>query len=546
MRLFVWVAFLSAEAFGQPQEALPAFQAADVHTSPHAANPNMSGGIFRGGRYALRQANMVDLIRLAYGVEAENVQGGPSWLEEDRFDVIAKAPPATPQETIPKMLQILLADRFKLVIHNDTKPMPSFVLTVGKGKPKLKEAAGSAPAGCDMEPPKPPQGDVIPMIVVSCHGMTMKAFATTVHNMAGGYLTNPVVDATGLEGAWDFKIQWTGRGLLARAGADGLSIFDAVDKELGLKLEAQKYPTPVIVVDSVNEMPTPNAPGVTTSLPPPPPLEFEVAVLKQSVPGAPPRGGGIQPGGRIDLPGAPLIVLLRLAFDLQIGSGDEIAGAPKWVGSARYDVIAKASTLASGSTFDIDALRPMIQKLLADRLKLQYHYEDRLVNAYTLVADKPKLKRADPSNRTGCKLGPAPVTKDAFDGTTPFQAVCQNMTMGQFANRLQSIASLYLQQPVLDASGVEGAWDFTLTFSQVPASMLGPGGGAEIGRKGGGGGAPPPSAPAPAGVGVASEPSGGMSLFDAVEKQLGMKLEMHRRALPVFVIDHIEEKPVDN
>ena len=86
----------------------------------------------RGDRYILRQATMVDLIATAYGVDASNVQGGPIWLETDRFDVIAKVPATTTPATAKLMLRSLLQDRFQLVIHNGSKPMPAFVLTTGK------------------------------------------------------------------------------------------------------------------------------------------------------------------------------------------------------------------------------------------------------------------------------------------------------------------------------------------------------------------------------------------------------------------------------
>src|SRR5271156_1677099 len=108
----------------------------------------MQGGVFRAGRYEIRYATMLDLVKTAYGVDADTVVGGPAWLEYDRFDVVAKAPPATSPETIKLMLQALLADRFKLVIHKDTRPIQGFVLSVGKGKPKLKEADGSGERGC--------------------------------------------------------------------------------------------------------------------------------------------------------------------------------------------------------------------------------------------------------------------------------------------------------------------------------------------------------------------------------------------------------------
>ena len=90
---------------------------------------------------------MLDLIKTAYGVDPNMVVGGPSWMELDRFDVTAKAPPGTSAETANLMLQELLTDRFKLVVHKDMKPMPEFALTVGKVKPKMKEADGSGEPG---------------------------------------------------------------------------------------------------------------------------------------------------------------------------------------------------------------------------------------------------------------------------------------------------------------------------------------------------------------------------------------------------------------
>jgi uncharacterized protein (TIGR03435 family) len=491
---------------------------------------------------------MVDMIRTAYGVEAENVVGGPSWLEADRFEVIAKIPPNTPPETVPLMLQPLLADRFKLVVHNDTKPVQAFVLSMGKGKLKFKEAVeGSGNTGCQPQfggPDSGPPGS----IKVLCHNITMAAFATQLRQMAGGYITSQVVDTTGLKGSWDLEINWTARGALQAPGSEGITIFDAVDK-LGLKLELQKTPIPVIVVDSVDRKPTDNPPGITQTLPPPPPAEFEVADIKPSPPGAPARGGGFQPGGRIDLRGVPLKMLIILAWDLT--PLDDLPGAPKFVDTATFDLVAKATTTTqssgNGPPIEIDELRMMMRKLLADRFKLTTHYEDRPVNAYTLVSVKPKLKKADPSNRTGCKTGPAPIGKDAAPGPPVFQAVCQNMTMAQFTEQLQTVAPLYIRNPVLDSTGLEGAWDFTLTFTPVPAGFnggrIGPGGGR--GPDGGGGGVRPADSSASA-TPTASDPSDAMTLFDAVSKQLGLKLEMQKRPLPVLVIDHIEEKPTDN
>jgi uncharacterized protein (TIGR03435 family) len=106
-----FLALVCAAAFGQSTR--PAFQIADVHASIPTRNPNMQGGVLRAGRYEIRKATMLDLIKTAYGVDPDVVFGGPSWLEWDRFDVIAKAPENTPPATVKRMLQLLLADRFK-------------------------------------------------------------------------------------------------------------------------------------------------------------------------------------------------------------------------------------------------------------------------------------------------------------------------------------------------------------------------------------------------------------------------------------------------
>jgi uncharacterized protein (TIGR03435 family) len=530
------VSFLLAAAFGQSIESTATFEIADVHTSARTTNP-VFRVITRAGRYELRNATMVDLIRMAYSVNAENVVGGPNWIEFDRFDVIGLVPPNKPAETQKLMLQALLADRFKLVMHHDTRSLTGFVLSMGRGKPKLKEATGSGNPGCQSQSlpaPAPVPGQIVlPLTAVSCHNMTMAAFASELRRLGVGYVTNTIVDSTGLKGSWDFDLKWTQKILLQMTGAEGTTLFDAIDKQLGLKLEEQKMPTPVIVVDDVNEKPTANLPDVATKLPPPPPAEFEVADIKLVDPNAPrtPTQIGLLPGGRVNLPSISLRFLITLAWNLNLAVNEEIAGAPKWIDSAAFDIIAKAPAGTTGSLLD---LGPMLQNLLIDRFKMKAHFEDRPVTAYTLVTVKHKLKKADPSTRTGCKSGTGPAVANALFGLAPRAVTCQNITMAQFADQLQIIGGSYIRYPVVDGTALEGAWDFTITFSPIPPSQL-------AGLRGA-----PPAVPA-AGAGLeASDPIGGTSLFDAVEKQLGLKLEMQKRAYPVFVIDHIEEKPTDN
>jgi uncharacterized protein (TIGR03435 family) len=545
-------ALLSMAAFSQstgasPAGAPPAFEVADVHASADAANPfpYMKGPFVRGGRYEVRSATMADLIATAYGVTADKVVSGPSWLEMDRFDAIAKIPADSTPETREAMLQALLADRFNLVVHKDTRPLPAYALTAGK-HPALKKADGSGETGCKFTRPTPdrPAGGPAPMptFLYSCRNMTMAAFAEGLRNMAAAFLyigDNLVADQTGLEGSWDFDFKYTQRGRSAAAAADTVTIFDALDKQLGLKLEPAQVPMAVIVVDNVNRKPTGNLPGVTERLQvAPAPTEFDVAAVKPTDPDYRGMNFQIQPGGRVNLQGVTLKFLIDQAWNL---TDDMLVGAPKWMDTDRFDIVAKASSavFATGPSsgpsmdIDIDAVFLMVRALLADRFKLATHMEDRPVPAYTLVAVKPKMKRADPSSRTLFKEGPA--TLDAKDPRNANPALarlvtCQNMTMAQFAEKLQSIAPGYIHSPVLDATGIDGAWDFTLSFS--PAGMAQGGGGR-------GGDAGPPSGAAV----EASEPGTGLTLLEAVEKQLGLKLVMQKRSIPVLVIDHVEQKP---
>ena len=546
MRAFAGIvlfALLSSPLCAQPTAAPPdaaAFEIADVHVAPPRRFPFMDGGALRGDRYIVHQATMVDLIAAAYGLDASNVQGGPIWLETDRFDIIAKAPPTTSKDTIKLMLKSLLADRFKLVVHTGSAPMPAYVLTVGKSKPRLKEADDSGKSDCQyQDPPKDLPPGTVPYIAFSCHNTTMETFANNLHEWAGGYLTNPVVDSTGLKGAWDFDIKWTGRGQLSKAGADGISIFDAVDKQLGLKLDLQTAPRPVLIVDSVNQKPIPNRPDLEKVLPTPPPAQFEVATIKPSKPDVELRGRVTE--SQVDLQGTNLKFLIAFAWDLNPNDPEELVGAPKWLDSDKFDILAKVSSDVhmdpgpNGPRIEIDDLRHMVRDLLEDRFKMQVHMEDRPVWAYTLIAVNPKLKKADPLSRTRCKEGPGSDGKDPRTSNPALNRLltCQNMTMAQIGDELQRVAAGYIYSPVLDGTGIKGSWDFTLSFSSADLTQA---------RAAG---SPSPSDGSST-ASTASDPSGAVSLFDAVNRQLGLKLEKQRRPAPVLVIDHIDEKPTEN
>jgi uncharacterized protein (TIGR03435 family) len=503
-----------SRAFSQSSETPPRFEIADVHASAGISSTYFRTPLVHAGRYELKGATMLDLIRTAYGFDADKILGGPSWLEMDRFDILAKLPAGANPETGKLMLQSLLADRFKLALHKDTKPFPAYALTAGK-KPQLKEADGDGEAGCKQQPASGPPGSGR-TVQYDCRNMTMAAFADGLRRMAGASVgPNPVLDETGLNGKWNFDLTYS-------LQSNQLTLAAAIDQQLGLKLEERQVPMPAIVVDSVNQKPSANPPGLAEALPPiPVPTEFAVASVKPSDPNA--RAGrlDVQPGGRVTIQNQPMQLLIYQAF--LVTNNDQMV-APKWANTARFDINAEAD-MPAAAALDWETLRPMMRALLVDRFKMAYHTEERPVTTYSLVSVKPIMKKADPASRTRCKyIGAPPGSPPATLADT-----CQNITMAQFAEQLRNMAAGSLDWPVTDGTGLDGGWDFTLVFVRSTAVFGARQAGPSLGD-----------------VPVASDPTAGYTIFEALEKELGLKLELQKRPMPVIVIDHLEEKPTAN
>ncbi len=511
-------------AFAEGAEPAAKFELADVHPSARSTNPDasdVSGGLMHGGRYHLRRATMLDLVRMAYGVDAKKVLGGPNWLEMDRFDIRAKAPAGTTATTVKPMLQALLAERFGLVVHEDKKPVPAWALTAAKHT-LLKKAEGSDDGGCHST-------NTGELVDVTCHNMPLAAFVSRMTNIDGAWNyvnDNPVVDQTGLDGGWDFEFKFSRRVRASIAGAEIVSLFDGLEK-IGLKLDPALLPMPVVVVDRVNRTPTPNPPDIERGLPPVP-TEFEVAEVKPTDPDY--HGDSdvqLQENGRLN---AHSMTLKEMIEEVWGVTDEMLVGAPKFAEVDRWDIVAKApDAMAAEGDADVDSIFTMMKALLADRFKLAVHYEDRPISAYTMTAPKPKLKMADPASRTSCKEGPPTLVKVDPRNTNPVLGrllTCTNASMAYLAEQLPYLANGYVHSPVQDSTGLDGGFDFTLSFStagQVQGNNV--------------------SVP---GSKTASDPNGAIPLPEAMEKQLGLKMELQKRPLPVLVIDHIEEKPTDN
>jgi len=267
------------------------------------------------------------------------------------------------------------------------------------------------------------------------------------------------------------------------------------------------------------------------------PTEFEVADVKPTPSDFKGTRFNIQTGGRVNLQGVTLQLLIEQAWGI---SPDMIVGAPKWSNDDRFDIVAKAPSAAldqsgpRGPNLDWSDVMTMVKNLLADRFKMVSHMEERPISAYTLLAAKPKMRPADPNGRIKCEEGPGADGKDPRDANPVLGRLitCQNMSMTKFAEMLMGLAPGYIHAPVLDATGLEGTFDFTLSFSM--AGQLQSGGGR--------GGDGPVAGAQP----QASDPNGALSLLDALPKQLGLKLESSKRPVEVLVIDRVEQKPTDN
>ena len=307
-------ALVTSAAFAQA--AAPAFEVATVKQ----AAPQTDGRIMvrmggDPGRVDYANVALRAVLARAYNVKQHQITG-PSWLDE-RYDITAKVPEGVPVDQVPVMLQALLAERFKMTIHKETKEQPVYALIVGKNGPKLTKSEpagaggeGAGPrtfgkeAGAPPPPPPPGGGRGGPSFATSdgkavqvprgammmsiggpggnarmqANGTTLGRFADMLSNM----LDRPVLDMTGIEGNYDIALDVSmedmvgmkrmaigggpGPGAMAAGGGDhgpapdaapSASIFTAV-QNLGLKLDPRKAPIEFVIVDRGDKVPTEN------------------------------------------------------------------------------------------------------------------------------------------------------------------------------------------------------------------------------------------------------------------------------------------------
>jgi uncharacterized protein (TIGR03435 family) len=246
MRTIVLSIFaLSRALSGQP----PAFDVASVKPAQHPIDAGGGSHSFVNtpspGTLRAENASIQELIEFAYDVKDYQISGA-HWMETfsgTGYDIDAKAAPGTAKKQMRLMLQALLAERFKLAVHRETKILPQFHLVVAKGGPKLREAGPDSP-----------------------HGWTYRGGSTTFQGISMPILTEHlalemhqiVVDKTELKGQYDFTLQYVREEGASLDGPNAPSLFAAVQEQLGLKLVSTKGPVEIIVVDHAEKIPTGN------------------------------------------------------------------------------------------------------------------------------------------------------------------------------------------------------------------------------------------------------------------------------------------------
>jgi uncharacterized protein (TIGR03435 family) len=257
---------LLALLLAQSPPPRPTFEVASIKRSTFGTD----GARFNGqvGRVTVTNNSLRNIIRNAWGLQAFQIVGGPDWINNDRWDIVAKAEGNPQGPEMLAMVQNLLADRFKLVVHRETREMPIYALVLAKPDRALGPKLRASSIDCQKEmtaaiargggaPPR--DGKLLCGIrIVSGHlemnAVPMTNFARNISPIAG----RSVVDKTGLTGDFDGELTWTPDASLGAPqdgpppANDGPSLFTAMQEQLGLKLDAQRGPVEVLVIDSVD------------------------------------------------------------------------------------------------------------------------------------------------------------------------------------------------------------------------------------------------------------------------------------------------------
>jgi uncharacterized protein (TIGR03435 family) len=256
----------------------PTFEVVSVKVRTEAGGgPNTSSP----DRYNRMNASLRGLVQDAYGLQSYEIAGGPEWVTGAvRFDVMAKASTVPSRDQMRLMVQHMLRDRFALRTHKETREMPTYVLRIARADGRLGEKLSRTPVDCaaieaerirNGETPKavPLRAGERPVCRTFLTARPRPGGALTLHYQASGidsgefagwlapYLGRTVIDQTGLMGDFDIDLAFSLDGNPGAPVDETVSIFAALQEQLGLKVDAERGPVEVLVIDSA-ALPTPD------------------------------------------------------------------------------------------------------------------------------------------------------------------------------------------------------------------------------------------------------------------------------------------------
>lgn len=253
LKVLLLLLILPAAQATYAQTSVPGFDVATIRPTGPSSDGHTHINYPPGDRFSTSNITVLNLMQWAYGMPERQILDGPQWLGSTRFDIQAKADSGDQggdkfkgltgeqdRDLKRRMVQALLADRFQLKLHQETRTLPAYDLTLAKGGSKLQRSKSNG------------QSFSVGSTHFNGEGLTMSIIAEQLSKITG----RVVVDKTNLAGRYDLKLEWSADDAPA-ADNSAPSLFTAIQEELGLKLEAAKEPIPVLVIDHV-DLPTAN------------------------------------------------------------------------------------------------------------------------------------------------------------------------------------------------------------------------------------------------------------------------------------------------
>jgi uncharacterized protein (TIGR03435 family) len=265
---------VAATAAASPAQAPPAFEVASVKANTSGQLPQ-TVDVQPSGRLTIANVPLRRIITMAFGIREWQLENGPGWIGGERFDILAKTPTPAASADLWLMLRTLLTQRFKLIVHTETRDAPVFDLVVSRSDGKLGAGLRRSAVDCAQlmgdarSDDRNPCGHEIGFGRMRMRGMTLDSLAEIVEAQESD---RPVVNRTGLAGRFDWEISWTPQAFVERfnrdrqegrvsgdaplvngqrVDLDGPSLATALRDQLGLTLESTKRPVAFVVIDDV-------------------------------------------------------------------------------------------------------------------------------------------------------------------------------------------------------------------------------------------------------------------------------------------------------